>query len=100
LPSLENLYQHFKGEQFALLAIDVGEKKDKVERYVRERGYSFEFLLDEDQQVTAKYGVRAHPMKFLINMNGDLIGIGHGYREWDTEEMKSLIQRLISSAQV
>jgi hypothetical protein len=98
LPSLENLHQYFKDKPFSIVAIDVGEKRDTVDRYVRERGYSFQFLLDEDMQVSSSYGVRSHPMKFIINMKGELIGIGHGYKEWDTEEMKTLIQRLISSA--
>jgi hypothetical protein len=36
-------------------------------------------------------------MKFLIDKNGDLIGISSGYRDWDTAEMKSLIEELINS---
>jgi peroxiredoxin len=77
------------------LAIDVGEKKEKVLEFVEERDLSFKFLLDEDKQVSAQYGVRTHPMKFLINKNGELIGVSRGYREWDTAEMKALIKLLM-----
>jgi peroxiredoxin len=80
-----------------LLAIDVGEKKEKVLKFVKDRDLSFTFLLDKDEQVSAEYGVRSHPMKFLINKNGELIGSYLGYKEWDTVEMKALIKLLMSS---
>ena len=79
------------------MAIDVGEKKEKVLEFVEERDLSFTFLLDQDKQVSAEYGVRSHPMKFLINKNGELIGGYLGYREWDTAEMKALIKLLMNS---
>ena len=78
------------------MAIDVGEKKETVLKFVEDRELSFTFLLDTDKQVSAQYGVRSHPMKFLINRNGELIGVYRGYREWDTAEMKSLIKSLMS----
>jgi peroxiredoxin len=97
LPSLESLHQHFRGKPFTLLAVDVGEEREVVQKFVRSRGLSFKFLLDEDGQVSARYGIRGHPMKFLVDMKGNLIGIARGYNKWDTEEMKSLIQMLMSS---
>ena len=95
-PSLENLHQNFKEQSFSLLAIDVGETKETVLAFVEDNNLSFTFLLDEDKQVSARYGVRSHPMNFLINKKGDLIGVSRGYREWDTEEMKKLISLLLS----
>ena len=62
------------------------------------KGYTIPALLDNDGKVSAQYGVRSHPMKFLINKNGRLIGIAKGYREWDADEMKQLIQALMGSA--
>ena len=76
---------------------NVGEKRDIVQKFINTHGYSFLNILDENSQVSARYGVRSHPIKFLINRNGDLIGVAQGYREWDTDEMKSLIRSLITS---
>ena len=75
----------------------MGEKKETILRFVEDRNLSFTFLLDKDEQVSASFGVRSHPMKFLIDKNGDLIGFAVGYREWDTDDMKSIIKTLISS---
>lgn len=79
------------------MAIDVGESKETVLKFVEDRDLSFTFLLDEDSQVSAQYGVRSHPMKFLIDKQGNLIGISQGYKEWDSKEMISLIELLINS---
>jgi peroxiredoxin len=98
LPSLENLHQHFKGSPFTLLAINVGESKKTVLKFVEDNKLSFTFLLDRDTEVSARYSVRSHPMKFLINKDGKLIGVSLGYSDWDTEATKSLIQRLIDDA--
>jgi peroxiredoxin len=78
--------------------VDVGEKKETVQRFVHDQGLSFRFLLDEDGQVSAEYGIRSHPMKFLIDKKGNIVGIAQGFREWDKEEMKSLVQLLINLA--
>ncbi len=78
------------------MAIDVGENKETVQNFVEDRDLSFTFLLDEDTQVSAQYGVRSHPMKYLIDKNGNLIGVSYGYREWDNAEMKSLIELLLN----
>ncbi len=97
MPSLENLHRHFRGQPFVLLAVDVKENRDTVQEFVRGRNLSFRFLLDEDGQVSARYGVRSHPVKFLIDPEGKLIGVAMGYREWDRKEMKLLINSLIKS---
>jgi peroxiredoxin len=96
LPSLENLHQHFKNDSFIFIAVDVGEKREVVQKFIERNGYSFLNILDEDKDVSALYGVISHPMKFLINKKGELIGFAMGYRQWDTDEMKVLIKLLIN----
>jgi hypothetical protein len=64
---------------------------------MEKKGYSIPALLDSDGKVSAQYGVRSHPMKILINKKSELIGVAKGYRKWDTDEMKLLIQSLITS---
>ena len=90
------MHQYFKDKPFSILAIDVGEKRDTVLKFVKERDLSLNFLLDQDTSVSSLYGVRSHPMKFLIDKKGRLIGVSFGYGEWDKEEMRSLIELLIN----
>ena len=79
------------------MAVDVGEKRDVVQKFIERNGYSFLNILDEDKDVSALYGVISHPMKFLINKKGEFIGFARGYREWDADEMKLLVQKLADS---
>jgi peroxiredoxin len=96
LPSLENLHQQFKGKPFVILGIDIQEERSVVQDFVRDENISFPVLLDEDGEVSFQYSIRAHPQKFLINPEGNIIGIAEGYRKWDSEIVKSLIQQLIT----
>jgi len=99
LPSLENLHQHFKEKPFALIAVDVQEDKETVLRFLRKQGITYVNLLDSDGNTSASYGVSSTPVKFLIDADGNMIGAGLGYKEWDSDEIKSLIQALIDSGQ-
>ncbi|RJQ48477.1 MAG: TlpA family protein disulfide reductase [Nitrospiraceae bacterium] len=95
MPSLESLNQSFKGEDFAILSIDIEEPADTVQKLVEQHGLTFENLLDEKGEVSALYGVRSTPMKFIIDSRGNLVGAALGYREWDNEDMKQLVRLLI-----
>jgi peroxiredoxin len=95
LPSLERLHRHFKGEGFVLLNVDVGERSEWVKRFAEENDLSFPVLLDVDSEVASLYGVRAHPLAFLVDTEGYIAGIAHGYRNWDRDEMKALVGSML-----
>ena len=95
MPSLENLHQEFKNDPFALIAIDIKEDKNTVLKQIRSNGVSYTNLLDRDGTVSSLYGVSSTPMKFIIDRDGYMIGAVLGYREWDKDDMKSLIRTLM-----
>lgn len=99
MPSLENLHQHFKGKPFAVIAVDVQEDKETVLRFLRSQGVTYVNVLDMTGDTSSLYGVSSTPVKFLIGMDGNMVGAGLGYKEWDSTEIKSLIQTLIDSGQ-
>jgi len=94
---LKKLHRHFLNDDFALLTVDVQEKAEKVRRFAKRNGLDFPILLDTEGEVSKIYGVRAHPIAFLINTDGKLLGVAPGYRKWDRKEMKALIQSLLST---
>ena len=95
MPSLENLHEEFKDKPFALVAINLEESRDAVLNKVRSAGLSYTNLLDKDGKISALYGVSSTPMKFLINAQGTMIAAALGYREWDGDNVTSLINALI-----
>ena len=95
---MKKLHRHFLNENFALLTVDVQEKAEKVRRFAKSNGLDFPILLDTKGEVSKIYAVRAHPIAFLINADGNLLGVAPGYRKWDRKEMKELIRSLLSTS--
>jgi len=96
LPSLENLHQDYKGEPFNVVLISVKESAASVKKLIEGKGYSFKVLLDKKGDVSSLYNISSHPVKFLIDKRGYLISSALGYREWDSKEMKQVVNLLIS----
>ena len=70
-------------------------KAHTVRSIARAQRLSFPILLDSNGAVASRYGIRAHPIAYLIDIQGDVIGVANGYRKWDREEMKTLIRSLL-----
>lgn len=75
--------------------MDVQEPAQVVRRFALENDLPFRVLLDEDGRVSYDYGIRSHPMAFLIGADGYLLGVAAGYREWDRQEMMRLVPLLM-----
>jgi peroxiredoxin len=86
MPSLVKLYEEFKNSGFVVLAIDIGEQRETVKNYVEKAKLNFSVLLDTSGKVARDYGVRAHPVHYLINGQGELIGVARGARNWASED--------------
>ncbi|MCX5711052.1 MAG: TlpA disulfide reductase family protein [Candidatus Omnitrophica bacterium] len=56
-----------------VLAINVGEPKEKVERYTSANGVRFPVLFDEDTTVSDTYGIMGVPTFFLVGKNGMVV---------------------------
>jgi hypothetical protein len=78
-----------------VLAVNLGEEEKEVRSYARTVGLSFPVLLDWDYQVGRIYGVRSHPMRFLIDREGRALAVGIGFRDWSSREAQSLITMLL-----
>ena len=99
MPSLVKLYDEFKNSNFVVLAIDIQEKREVVKEYVEQEKLPFPVLMDFSGQVAFSYGVRAHPMHYLINREGELVASILGPRDWASNETRNLIRFLLDQDQ-
>ena len=60
-------------EGIVVLGINVGEPKEKVERYAAMNGIKLTILLDEDNRVSDTYGIMGVPTFLLVNKSGMVI---------------------------
>ena len=74
------------------------EPQETVKNFLENKNLSLKIVLDKFGKVSAQYGVRSHPVKFLIDGQGKLMATGLGYRDWDSEEMNELVKALIQNA--
>src|SRR5712691_933441 len=72
MPELQGLSDDLQDTPFALLTIDLQEEADTITPFRRDLGLRLPVLLDEDGDVTRRYGVRALPATFLIDRDGIL----------------------------
>ena len=94
MPSLESLAKRYQDTPFKILLVDVGESAATVRSFIRKSHYGFTPALDENSVVAQRYGVRSHPVKFLLDRQGNLLAKAIGYRDWDTDAMHALVEAL------
>ncbi|OGB95811.1 MAG: hypothetical protein A2Z31_04825 [candidate division NC10 bacterium RBG_16_65_8] len=96
MPSMETLYQVYRGRGLAILAIsnDVS-GKSAVEPFVRERGLTFPILLNPEGDVFAQYGVRGLPTSYLVDRRGRVVSAEIGARDWSSGAARETVERLL-----
>lgn len=78
MPEIEAAYQAHRSEGLTVLAINQGEDKETVARFVQEFRLTFPVLLDSDGAVVKRYDVRGLPASFFIDREGVIYTIRSG----------------------
>ena len=96
MPSMQKLYQRFRGRDFELLAVSQDDNgKEAVEPFVKELGLTFPVLVDPDHQVGDRYGVWGYPETFILDRTGHVAERVIGPREWDSPASVAQIEQLL-----
>lgn len=95
MPSMEKLYQKFKGKDFVMLAVSLREKEKTVEKFVQKNGLTFPVLLDPRGKAGGDYMVSSIPTTYLIDKQGKIIGRAIGGRDWANENSFNLFSALL-----
>ena len=98
MPSMERLYQEFKDQGLAVLAVNIRESPKQVERFMRDFRLTFPALLDTDATVSGRYGVRGLPSTYLVDRTGHVVGQAVGARDWAGASAKALVRSLLAPA--
>ena len=84
MPSLERLYNRFRGRGLEFLAVDIEENRGDVAVFVKDYGLNFPVVLDASGKISDIYGIRSIPTTFIIDRDGSIIAAAVGARDWDT----------------
>lgn len=96
MPSMEQLHQKFKGEDFVLLAVNVEEmSRSLVEGFLKKNPFTFPVLLDEDAVVQQLYGAYRFPETLIVDRNGMVVTRVIGGRDWMDPEIVRVIDFMV-----
>lgn len=94
MPSIQRLAEAMHGKPFAVIGINEGEAKRRVQAMVERLGIEFPVLLDRDGIVFKAWGANVLPTTYVLDRNGRVRYLGRGPLEWDQDEMIDLLLRL------
>lgn len=86
MPDLNKLYNKYKDDDFVILAINVGESKDKAQKFAEEYNLDFIVLLDSTNEVAGIYGARSLPTTVAIDEEGVAVVGKIGMLKYDDME--------------
>jgi thiol-disulfide isomerase/thioredoxin len=77
-PIVDDINKEFADKGLVLLAVNVGESKKTVKKYLQENPRSVRIVLTEDTNLAAMYAATAFPIYVLIDRDGNIAGIQRG----------------------
>lgn len=93
IPDLNAFYEENK-DDFVVLAVDLGESKQKVQQFISYGGYTFPVLLDKDRKIGSRYNVSVIPTSYFIGPQGKIKYIKKGaVSKAELNEIKKDIQK-------
>ena len=96
MPSMNNLIKKLEESKtpFKIIAVNMGETKEEVQKFVDEVKPEFTILMDSKGENVQAWNVFAAPSNFLIDTKGKIRYTLYGGVEWDSEDITKAIQEL------
>jgi thiol-disulfide isomerase/thioredoxin len=96
MPDLARLQQRLADRRFQVLALNVGEKKYRVRKFVNLIGFHLPVLLDTTSEIFDTWHVKTLPTTFLIAADGRVRYRALGNPDWNDPDTVAVIETLLS----
>ena len=80
MPLLDDLYSRYQRVGFSLLGVNIDDDSRRAMQMIEDLGVSFPVLFDESKQVSKLYQVEAMPVTILVDREGTVRHVHHGYK--------------------
>lgn len=75
MPDIEDIYKEYGENKKDVVILGVNsEKENEVKKFLKDKGYTFPTLIDENSEVMRKYFIQAFPTSFVIDKEGNVYG--------------------------
>jgi len=96
-PELDKLQQAYKDKGLVILAINVDEKADEMESFLKAHPVSFAVVRDAKQKLVAAAGVESMPTSVLVDAKGVIRFQHTGFRGAETvKQLTEEIEKLLA----
>ena len=95
MPLLDELYDRYQRVGFNLLGINIDDDSRRAMAMVNELGISFPVLFDEDKKVSKLYEVETMPLTILLDREGTVRHVHHGYQPGYEQKYLNEIRSLL-----
>lgn len=96
MPLLDELYQRYQRVGFRLLGVNIDDDSSRATAMVDELGVSFPVVFDAQKKVSKLYDVEAMPATVLLDREGTVRHVHHGYQpgyeQQYLDEIRSLLR--------
>jgi len=94
LPSLETLAELEGEEHLEVLAINVGDSKMVIDRFVRTSALRLTTLKDSTRQIAKDHGIHIYPSTLLVDSKGRIRWVVTGAVDWTSPKVQTWIKGL------
>ena len=91
----EGVIDHFAGKNLVVLPISRGEKREVVEKFITDNGYTFGVGLDPERAIYDQYASNFVPRTFIINKRGKVTYRVAGYDEETAKAVNAAIAKAL-----
>jgi thiol-disulfide isomerase/thioredoxin len=100
MPALARLAQHFQGEGFEVVGVNVGESVERVQDFLQTLPVlpDFPMLLDPDGSVSQAWHARVVPTTWVVDTEGRIVLGAVGEVDFDRPDLRGQIQALMSGS--
>ncbi len=95
MPLLEELSSKYEPMGFTMLGVNVEEDSTAAKSMLDELGVSFPILFDNENTVSESYDVIAMPTTVIVDRDGKVQYVHHGYKPGDEGKYQDAIRRAI-----
>lgn len=99
MPAMERLNRKMAGRPFKMIAVNQGDELQQIKKFLADKDFTYDLLLDVDGEIGANYGVNRLPLTYILDPDGNIIRRAIGAREWDQDVVVELLNHLIQESQ-